>query len=149
MKILIVEDNHTKLNSIMYFLKEEYPNYELDYAYSYTSGIRKIYGSRYSLIILDMSLPMYDINQLDSGGDKKSVAGKDIMKRMIHKKIIVPTLIITQFDTFGDNDITIDMLNKEFETSMSSIWIGTINYENIQWKKELSDYINNLSKGDK
>lgn len=61
------------------------------------------------------------------------------MKRMIHRKIFVPTIIITQFDTFGENEVSISTLNKEFDKKLNQVWRGTINYEDStnMWKVQL------------
>ncbi len=149
MKVLIVEDNRSKLNSIKTFLKKSYSDIAVHDALSYTAGLRRIYEEGWDLLLLDMTLPTYDMNPNDSGGDKKSVAGKEIMKRMIHRKIMIPTIIITQFDTFGDNGITIDSLNQEFEQEMSEVWKGTVIYEKSTWMKELKRLIDSTLGYDK
>lgn len=61
------------------------------------------------------------------------------MKRMIHRKKFIPTIVITQFDTFGENEISINALNKEFEEKLSQVWRGTISYEDSsnKWKIQL------------
>ncbi len=149
MKILIIEDNRSKLNSIKSFLKKTYSDITVHDALSYTAGLRRIYEDNWDLLLLDMTLPTYDMNPNDSGGDKKSVAGKEIMKRMLHKKIIIPTIIITQFDTFGENGVTIDSLNLEFERDMCQIWKGTIIYEKVAWMTELKELIDRILESDK
>lgn len=139
MQVLIVEDNHNKLKQIKMFVKQSYPNAFIHDAVSYTAGLRRIYEEKWDLLLLDMSLPIYDIGQQETGGDKKSIAGKEIMKRMIHRKIFIPTVVITQFDTFGENEISINTLNKEFEEKLSQVWRGTISYEDSsnKWKIQL------------
>lgn len=129
MRVLIIEDNHNKLKQIKMFLKQNYPKASIHDALSYTAGLRRIYEEKWDLLLLDMSLPIYDIGQQETGGDKKSIAGKEIMKRMIHRKIFLPTIVITQFDTFGENEISINTLNNEFEEDLSQVWRGTISYE--------------------
>lgn len=139
MQVLIVEDNQNKLKQIKVFVKQSYPKAFVHDAVSYTAGLRKIYEEKWDLLLLDMSLPIYDIGQQETGGDKKSIAGKEIMKRMIHRKICIPTIVITQFDTFGENEISINTLNKEFEEKLSQVWRGTISYEDSsnKWKMQL------------
>ncbi len=144
MRILIIEDNHSKLKKIKEFLKKNYQDISVHDALSYTAGLRRLYDEKWDLILLDMSLPIYDMNLQDSGGDKKSIAGKEIMKRMLHRKIIVPTIVITQFDTFGENGITIDSLNNEFKQNLTEIWRGTINYESSLWTSNLKTIMNNI-----
>lgn len=116
-------------------------------AMSYTAGMRRLYSEQWDLVLLDMSLPVYDMNIHDSGGDKKSIAGREIMKRMLHRKIIVPTIIITQFDTFGEQGITIEALNKEFSESLSDIWMGTIYYEKTSWTTSLKNLVDKVIRG--
>ena len=154
MKILIIEDNHNKLKQIKSFLIEMCPDASIHDALSYTAGLRRIYAEEWDVLLLDMSLPVYDMSQQETGGDKKSIAGKEIMKRMIHRKIYIPTIIITQFDTFGENEISIKSLNSEFEKDLSIIWRGTINYEDStnKWMielKELLDKVCEVSTNDK
>ena len=144
MRILIIEDNHSKLKRIRDFLEKNYQFISVHDAMSYTAGLRRLYDDQWDLVLLDMSLPIYDLNIQDSGGDKKSIAGKEIIKRMQHRKIITPTVIVTQFDTFGDNGITIESLNEEFEHDFSEIWRGTINYEKTSWMTNLKSIIDEI-----
>lgn len=130
MQILLIEDNSNKLKQIKTVLIEIYPQASIEEAYSFNSGVRKVYENKWNLIILDMSLPTYDITHTESGGDKKPVAGKNIMKRMLNRKIIVPVVIITQFETFDDDKISLDSLNAEFQEGFKDIWKGTIFYGN-------------------
>lgn len=144
MKILVIEDNHSKLKHIKEFLQKNYQESLIHDAMSYTAGLRRLYNEKWDLVLLDMSLPVYDMNIKDSGGDKKPIAGKEIMKRMLHKEIMIPTIIITQFDTFGDRGITIESLNEEFSQNLSKIWRGTINYEQSLWETSLRNIIDSI-----
>ncbi|NFI93866.1 response regulator [Clostridium botulinum] len=146
MKLLIVEDNKNKLNQVEEWVKKIYDNIEVHEAISYTSGIRKIYEEDWDLILLDMSLPTYDITPQESGGDKKPTAGKEIMKRMLHRKIITPVIVITQFETFGENELSINTLNEEFKKSLIDVWKGTINYDDTKstWKVELKTLLTEI-----
>ena len=147
MDILIVEDNQSKLKQIKTFVKKGYDKASIHDALSYTAGLRRVYDEKWDLLLLDMSLPIYDMSQQETGGDKKSIAGKEIMKRMIHKKIYIPTIVITQFDTFGENEISINTLNDEFKEYLNKVWRGTINYDDstnkwmIDLKKILEDVL--------
>lgn len=140
MNILIVEDNQKKLKNLKSWAGNNISNAVIEEAISYTSGVRKIYEGDWDLILLDMSLPTYDITPQEQGGDKKPLAGKEIMRRMIFRNINTPVIIVTQFETFGDKEISIKFLNEEFEKDYSSIWKGTINYDEIKmtWVEELN-----------
>lgn len=86
MNILVIEDNHSKLRQIKSFIKQIEPDASVHDALSYTAGLRRIYSERWDLLLLDMSLPVYDMSQQETGGDKKSIAGKEIMKRMVYRE---------------------------------------------------------------
>ena len=106
--------------------------------------MRKVYENKWNLIILDMSLPTYDITHTESGGDKKPVAGKNIMKRMLNRKIIVPVVIITQFETFDDDRISLNSLNAEFKDGFKEIWKGTVFYGNDDWSIDLKEILDKI-----
>lgn len=144
MQILLIEDNSNKLKQIKRVLTEIYPESNIEEAYSFNSGVRKVYENKWNLIILDMSLPTYDITHTESGGDKKPVAGKNIMKRMLNRKIIVPVVIITQFETFDDDRISLNPLNAEFQDGFKEIWKGTVFYGNDDWSIDLKEILDKI-----
>ena len=144
MQILLIEDNSNKLKQIKRVLTEIYPESNIEEAYSFNGGVRKVYENKWNLIILDMSLPTYDITHTESGGDKKPVAGKNIMKRMLNRKIIVPVVIITQFETFDDDRISLNSLNAEFQDGFKEIWKGTVFYGNDDWSIDLKEILDKI-----
>ena len=144
MQILLIEDNSNKLKQIKRVLTEIHPESNIEEAYSFNSGVRKVYENKWNLIILDMSLPTYDITHTESGGDKKPVAGKNIMKRMLNRKIIVPVVIITQFETFDDDRISLNSLNAEFQDGFKEIWKGTVFYGNDDWSIDLKEILDKI-----
>lgn len=145
-KVLIIEDNKNKLKRVKKFICQQLPDASIHDAVSYTGGIRRIYEEEWDLILLDMTLPIYDITPHDNGGDMRSTAGKEIMKRMQNKGKLIPTIIITQFDTFGENGLTITSLNEEFSCELNDIWKGTVNYVDAsdKWQIELERIITNI-----
>ncbi|EOS24912.1 hypothetical protein C804_05012 [Lachnospiraceae bacterium A4] len=144
MKVLIVEDNKDKRNNIKNFLTKRIEGITFGEAKSYSSGISEIYDNKWDLIILDMTLPTYDISHTETGGEKKPVAGKEILRRMKNRKINTPTIIVTQFDVFGERQISLNYLNKEIEENYGHIWIGTVSYDKSTWQIELDKLINDL-----
>lgn len=144
MRILIIEDNLNKLKQIRNLLKKNWPDSEVDETYAFNNGMKKILEGDWDLVILDMSLPTYNITSTEGGGDKKPVAGKNIMKRMLNKKIFSPVIVITQFETFDDDKISLESLNEEFKSSFSRIWKGTIYYGDDEWKLNFETLLNTL-----
>lgn len=144
MDILIVEDNANKLRQIKEFFNECYPDYSITESHSFRDGLLKVYQNKSKLIILDMTLPVYEITHTESNENMKAVAGKEIMKRMINQKIMIPVIIITQFEKFDDGKVTLESLNNEFAQQYSDIWKGTVFYENEDWRVLLKELIDSL-----
>lgn len=144
MEILIIEDNFNKIKQIKDFFLDFYPEFSITESHSFKDGLIKVYMNRWKLIILDMTLPIYDITHTESGGDKRPVAGKDIMRRMLLQKIYIPVIVITQFETFDGDKISLNSLNEEFEKKYGAIWRGTVFYENDDWRISLKKLLDNL-----
>ena len=135
MKVLLIEDNEHKKNLIFSFVEDEFPNIQLELRKSYNSGLRElIKNSDYSLILLDMSLPNYDIAPGETGGDFESLAGKYLLNEMYRRDINIKVVIVTMYQNYVD---------KEFNTGLRenfSNYLGVI-YFNLNdpdsWKNEL------------
>ncbi len=141
MDILIVEDNTNKLECIKKFFETKIPGCFIDETYSFSGGRKKVFEREWDLVVLDMSLPTYDITRSESGGDKKPVAGINIIKRMKNREVNYPTIVITQFETFDEEKISLTSLNQELEEKYSDIWKGTIYYGDDDWEIQLSDLL--------
>lgn len=153
MKILIVEDDQVKLAQIIKFLNSNFTKHEINKKYSFQSGLKEIISSNYDLIILDMSMPTYDISSNETGGRTRAYAGKEILKQMIRRNITVPVIVVTQFDTFGDvgNTTTLQQLNQELQVLFNPLYIGTVYYNSTidSWKEDLYNLIMIVNKGGK
>lgn len=143
MEVLVIEDNANKLKQIKEFFAEYYPDWSLTESHSFKDGLLKVYEAKWKLIILDMTLPTYEINYNENCDDILAVAGKNIMKRMINKKINIPVIIITQFEKFDNEKVTLESLNREFEEDFKAVWKGTVFYENDDWRALLRKLIDN------
>jgi CheY-like chemotaxis protein len=146
MKILIVDDYEEKLNEIERFLFSEFKNIEVSTNRSYQSGLKTILTTKHDLILLDMSMPTYDISKGEKGGQKKPFAGKEILRQMQRKKIIVPVIIITQFKTFGEapNSLSLEELKNQLNLFKNYNETVFYVYGNVMWKKDLKKFINEL-----
>lgn len=146
MKILIVEDDQNKKKQIISYLTEVLENTIIQSKLSYKSGLKEITNNTYDLIILDMSMPTFDITNLDSGGKVLPFAGKEILRQMKRRSNITPTIVVTQFERFGDYEksLNLEELKKELEKEYEGIYIGTVYYNpaSSSWRKDLFEKLN-------
>lgn len=145
MKILIVENDNIKSSQVIKFINKELhiSNDKITVKKSFQSGLESILTSKYDLLILDMSLPTFDINESDDGGETLDRGGEIILQEMSRENIIIPALILTQYEDFGDISLSEidDLLKKEY----SDFYLGCVYYNVSQddWKLELKKLINN------
>ncbi|WP_342750943.1 response regulator [Termitidicoccus mucosus] len=145
MKVLIVEDDRNKLANISGFLRQNIPELILSESYSYQSGLKNIRKEQFDFLILDMSLPNYDINAEESGFKFRHFAGSELLDEMNRYGYIVPTFIVTQFDTFGEgtSQKTLAEIDNELIIKFPNQYFGIIFYSASEeaWKAKLLDSV--------
>lgn len=151
MKILLIEDDEEKSRVISDFVRDEFPELELDTARSFNSGLRlAIKGSaHYSCILLDMSMPNFDVTTDDpSGGTPESFAGIDLLAQMKIRRINIPTIVVTMFDKFGDepNRMSLVELNEKLQDDYMPLFRGLTHYNLAEdgWRASLKKQINEV-----
>jgi CheY-like chemotaxis protein len=152
--ILIIEDDEDKLKILEEFISAEFPSANVQDAKSFSSGLRSLISSRDNLdvVLLDMSMPTYDISQLEpSGGAPEGFAGRELLAQMRLRSINIPTIIVTMFDSFGEvqKRVSLEQLIKELKNNYSPPFIGFVYYNSVQegWRSALRQLINEAIKG--
>lgn len=103
-RILIIEDSKDKYEKIRNYILTILPNIEIVLRMSYNSGVLEIKRNNYDLLLLDMTLPTFDIAEFESGGEPRSFGGIDIIKQIKRYKKELKTIVITQFEHFGQEN---------------------------------------------
>lgn len=152
MKILLIEDDQNKQNEIKDFVEKYLSNdVSIDVKRSFQSGYQAIINNCYDLLLLDMSMPTFDIGLGESGGRSRPFAGKDILMRLKARKIRLPVVVVTQFVRFGDRNkyITLSEIKEELRSKYSENYINTVYYQSTSndWKKNLQEVLNDLFGG--
>jgi len=146
MKILIVEDDYDKKKSVTnYILELCGQSTEIIERESLRSGLMELIShDDYDYIILDMSLPNFDINEEEpGGGTPESSAGKEFMEQMNLREISCPVIILTQYSSFERGSVSLEELKKEFQQNYSIFYKGAVYYNAVtdNWKNELAALI--------
>jgi hypothetical protein len=147
-KFLIIEDDQNKLANIKQFLEESYKDVVIESAISFHGGSKLSLSSSFDLIILDMSIPTYDIGGGQADGPPLAYGGKMILRQMQRNNIKTKVVVITQFETFGEgtNRITSKELDAKLNEMFNSNYTGLIYYDSSMdiWKTRLKTIINSI-----
>lgn len=146
-KILLVEDDEDKRNQIIQYINENFIC-ELEEVRSYHSAINAIRSKQFDLILLDMTIPTFDITSVEPGGRSQPFGGELILSEMDRKSIDSKVIVITQFDLFGEGDEEIGLsdLNRRLINQFNEIYIGAIQYSISynSWQEMLKNKIKTI-----
>ena|SRR6218665_802867 len=144
MKILFIEDHPYKLGQILNFLKESFPAAEVEIRNSYNSGLKELvlHNQNYDLLLLDISMPNYDISAEESGGEFLPMAGKLILKEMYLREIPTKAIVVTMYGNFEDGTKLVE-LDKTLLREFSDNYIGYVYFTaaSTEWKTQLKNLI--------
>jgi DNA-binding NarL/FixJ family response regulator len=137
MKYLIVEDDINKANSLISFIKTKYEHTTIVQKSSYQSGIKEILKNAYDIILLDMSMPTFDITPEESGGRPIPLAGREILYRMKRYNLHTSVIIVTQYEEF--EGVSLNSLGEELNELFPNIYKGFVYYNptHDNWKNDL------------
>jgi CheY-like chemotaxis protein len=141
MKLLLVEDDDNKRQQVVELLHTSFPKAELTVAKSLISGLRTLKQIRPDAVLLDMTLPNYDVVEGESGGGLHAFGGEEFMRQALRFGIMPAVIVITQFERFGDppNDKGLKELDAELRTGFPQIYKGAVYYHAsiYDWTQEL------------
>ncbi|MCH5470513.1 MULTISPECIES: response regulator [Bacillus] len=147
MNILIIEDDPNKAKQLNEFFSNVSDVKSITTKSSYKTGLKEILKNEYHFLVLDMSMPTFDISTEAGGGKVMHFGGKEILRQLRRKKVNIPTVVVTQFESFGEEKkMTLDKLKDELSQEFSDNYIKTIYYNpaGIEWKHELQDVVDNF-----
>ena len=145
-KILIIEDNETKLQHIRAFCKQSLKQCVLIDKQSYNSAQQEVifHGEEYDLILLAVSMNTYD-TQKEDNGEQEPLAGANILRFMKLRRITTPVVVVTMYESFVDG-VRINALDERFKTQYKDIYRGFVYYnlKSDDWKDELMLKLNEI-----
>jgi CheY-like chemotaxis protein len=146
--VLLVEDDQFKSKALVALLNQEFPILRLAQARSLSSGYRILEGEQFDLLLLDMSLPTFDVGPNDSGGEPLGFGGLKLLDLLHESGLSLPTIVVTQFEQFGEGEEAIDVHSLEISLreSFPAHFVGLVQYNSARadWKLELIELMKDL-----
>ena len=138
-RILIIEDNETKLLHIKDFCSSYFRDCALTDRKSYNTAQQEVifHGGEYDVILLDVSMNTYDSTK-DDNGEQEPLAGSNILRFMKLRRIATPVIVVTMYESFVDG-VRINALDERFRSQYGEVYKGFVYYnlKNEDWKDEL------------
>jgi CheY-like chemotaxis protein len=145
MNILIVEDSDAKRESVSALIDKNYSGHNLIYALSVRSAIDILPVSDPGLIIADMSLPTYDIENRERGGTPRPFGGIEVFDHLDRFEITVPVVVVTSYPTLGDgeNSLNIEQLRKRLQLDFPDNYLGVVYFDSVYttWESDFLDLV--------
>lgn len=148
MKLLLVEDEAPKQENLRQLLIAIVGPDNVKLAKSVRSAIDFLRSDTADLIILDMSLPTFDIGAEESGGRPQGFGGIEVMRFLDRLKQDSPVIVVTAFEAFAEKNRTVDLeeLAIQLRTQHSRNFRGLVYYNTVigTWHAELTDAVNKV-----
>src|SRR5688500_13564939 len=130
MKVLVIEDDENKRHQLVEYLRTVPTPCVLRTASSFQSGLKAIIDSAFDLVILDMTMPTFDVGSGEGGGRHQAYAGREILRQMDRRDIPGPVIVVTQFDRFGEghDELSFDELHEELVEEQLPNYVGLVYY---------------------
>lgn len=143
-KLLIVDDDNYKTVNIEKLIASYNNSIEVSIERALNPGLLRIRKDRFDLIILDMSLPLFDKAE---SSNFNPFGGIKFLREMRRKQIDTPTIIVTQYEIFGEGESqkTSDMIDKQCKEDFNN-YFGLVIYSSIdnKWKERLLKMIGDV-----
>ncbi|ASG03213.1 response regulator [Vibrio anguillarum] len=152
MKILIIEDDDYKVEHLEEYLRELYLNIQIDKAFSVKGAKKLISNFSGDAVLLDMTLPTYDISKESSGGRPQGFGGIEVLRFMEMIESETPVIIVTQFQSFeikdNNKEVTRDIsyLKELLEEEDFVNFKGIVQFSSSteKWKDDLKEFLDKI-----
>lgn len=144
----MIEDDENKRRQVSELIRQEFRDVELGEARSLRSGLRAIKDERWELVILDMSIPAFDITVDEPGGTPQALGGRELLAHMRRLRVRTPVVVLTQFDEFGSGSSSMNLneLSELLAREHGHTYRGAIMYNVVvdEWRKLLTTAIHTV-----
>ncbi|HEK1690773.1 TPA: response regulator [Pseudomonas putida] len=158
MKVLVVEDEIPKRESIAEVITNIGFECSIDFAMSVRSAIKLLRDENFDFIVLDMSLPTFDVTEDEFGGRPQGFGGVEVIRYLEREEVVIPIAVVTAYEAFSiagesdgssvDKEVTLAELSEDLRNEFFAYDISVIKYDTVvdDWKNLLSSVINNLKR---
>jgi CheY-like chemotaxis protein len=130
--ILIIDDTDDKVEALVELLASICPGDANSICRSYQSGVSALVNGQFDLVVLDMSMPTFELSPGDQGGRFRPFGGRDILLEIKRLNLRTKVIIVTQFGLFGgssEKQVTLQQLKKDLDEQFHQNYLGAVHYD--------------------
>lgn len=151
MKILYIEDEQSKATKVIKVISDEYKDIVIHHCRSYNSGVNHLRNNKYDIVLLDMSLPIYDTDKVESYNNEfETFGGIDILEEMNRLELDSKAIVITAFDVLSDNDtkVSLKQLDINMKEAFPKEYVCSIHYNSssLEWSRLLLEELTKMKR---
>lgn len=145
-----MEDDDPKRKNILETLKDIAEEAQILEARSVNSALRRLRRESFDLVLLDMSLPSFDVGPSEPGGRPQGFGGIEVLRSMDRLGVRVPVVVITAYEAFpsGGAQITLDALKANLTRAHPKTFHGLVFYNSVfsKWSGDLTALVRGAMK---
>ena len=129
-QILIADDESPKLESLRDFVIASESRATVKTSRSVRSTLDELQCNTFDLLILDMSLPTFDVAPGEKGGRAQNLGGEEVLRYMEFYECECPVIIVTQFDHFfeGGRHVSLEQVAERLHVEHPNTFRRVIHY---------------------
>ncbi len=139
--ILLAEDEAHKSKNVRDFFSSHYPQASIAEAASVRSAIARLGRESFDLILLDMSLPTFDVAAGEGGGRPQGAGGMEILNEFERLSYSPLVIVVTQYADFSIDGkwYLLSELECELREEHGDVFLGLVEFDNanLDWKRAL------------
>lgn len=148
-RILLVEDEAPKCDHIQDFLRGLAVEMVITVARSVNAALDNLEIETPDLLLLDMSLPTFDVGDREAGGRPQGFGGIEVLRHMSMAGIECPTIVITGYEVFpkeAGKTVDLSQISNELATEFPNMFKGILHYNSTydEWKTALQQALIDL-----
>lgn len=148
MRVLLVEDDEFKSADLSRMLDEILGDHEQYRAASVTSALKAVTEHSFDLVVLDMSLPTFDLSGPGGGGSPQGQGGVEVLRLSRRLKHTCPFIVVTQYPDIEINGTATPVaragaiLSERF--SVNVLVCVSYEFDSNDWRDEFRENVNKV-----
>lgn len=148
MRVLLVEDEGPKRQHIQQFCEEVFPELTVDWTGSVRGATDFLTKTTPDLILLDMSLPTFQIGAKEKGGRPQGTGGIEVIRFIDMMDLRIPIVVVTAYPAISieGRQHTLEEIDLILKTDHQLNYCGLVYFNSVYstWRSDLEALLKKL-----